>query len=207
MNETVRKTKYLTEAAAATAIATMLVLLKLLAPFLVFVTMIAGPLPIIVITAWHGMRWGMGTALAVILLVSMIGGVPLGITTAVYAGALGLSIGYGYLHGWSYGKTWFFATVAYLVEMSYKITVSIYVLGIADALTATIDRFTSFIQWIWQPLSRIFAFDPDPGRATFTLSGMVMVGLLFVVNGICYAYLNMELSQDILKRLNRGLRR
>lgn len=207
MNETVRKTKYLTEAAAATAIATMLVLLKLLAPFLVFVTMIAGPLPIIVITAWHGMRWGMGTALAVILLVSMIGGVPLGITTAVYAGALGLSIGYGYLHGWPYGKTWFLATVAYLVEMSYKITVSIYVLGIADALTATIERFTSFIQWIWQPLARLFAFDPDPGRATFTLSGMVMVCLLFVVNGICYAYLNMELSQDILKRLNRGLRR
>lgn len=207
MNETVRKTKYLTEAAAATAIATMLVLLKLLAPFLVFVTMIAGPLPIIVITAWHGMRWGMGTALAVILLVSMIGGVPLGITTAVYAGALGLSIGYGYLHGWAYGKTWFLATVAYLLEMSYKITVSIYVLGIADALTATIERFTSFIQWIWQPLSRLFAFDPDPGRATFTLSGMVMVGILFVVNGICYAYLNMELSQDILKRLSRGLRR
>lgn len=48
------KTKYLTEAAAAAAIASLLVLLKLLAPFFVFVTMIASPIPIAVIAIFTG---------------------------------------------------------------------------------------------------------------------------------------------------------
>ena len=56
MNDSVRRTKYLTEAAAAAAIASILVLLKLLAPFLVFVTMIAAAIPIAVICDFHGMK-------------------------------------------------------------------------------------------------------------------------------------------------------
>lgn len=86
MNESVRKTKYLTEAAAAAAIASLLVLLKLLAPFLVFVTMIASPIPIAVICDFHGMKWGFGTSAGVIILVTMIGGPEIGLTTAFYAG-------------------------------------------------------------------------------------------------------------------------
>ena len=85
MNESVRKTKYLTEAAAAAAIASLLVLLKLLAPFLVFVTMTASPIPIAVICDFHGMKWGFGTSAGVVILVTMIGGPEIGLTTAFYA--------------------------------------------------------------------------------------------------------------------------
>ncbi|MFC2296782.1 MAG: DUF2232 domain-containing protein, partial [Prevotella sp.] len=100
-----RKTKYLTEAAAAAAIASLLVLLKLLAPFLVFVTMTASPIPIAVICDFHGMKWGFGTSAGVVILVTMIGGPEIGLTTAFYAGALGMAMGYGFLHKMSYGKT------------------------------------------------------------------------------------------------------
>ena len=90
--------------------------------------------------------------------------------------------------------------------MSYKIAVSIYILGIADALSSAIDRFTTFIQWLWKPLSAIAGFDPDPGKAAFTTSGMVMVGLIFILNAYCYAYLNNELGREVLKRVKAGRR-
>ncbi len=207
MNESVKKTKYLTEAAAATAIASILVLLKLLAPFLVFITMIAAAIPIAVICDFHGMKWGFGTSVGVVALVTMIGGPEIGLTTAFYAGALGMAMGYGFLHKLSYRKTLCLTALAYIIEMSYKIIFSIYVLGIADALTSAIDRFTTFLKWIWTPLAPIMGFDPDPGKAMFTTSGMVMVGLVFLLNAFCYAYLNIELGTDILKRLKGGMRR
>lgn len=82
MNPAVRRTKYLTEAAAAAAIAALLVLLKLLAPFLVFVTMIAAAVPIAIICDFHGMKWGLGTCVAEVLIVNMFGGPEIGLTTA-----------------------------------------------------------------------------------------------------------------------------
>ena len=205
-NPSVQKTKYLTEAAAAAAIAAMLVLLKLLAPFLVFITMLTAAIPIAVICDFHGMKWGIGTSVAEILLVNMIGGPEIGMTTAFYAAALGLAMGYGFRHNWSFNKTMHLTSLAYIVEMSYKIAFSIYILGIADALSSAIDRFVTFIRWIWQPLSYLFGFDPDPGKAVFTTSGMVMVGLIFILNAYCYAYLNQELGRDVLKRLKAGRR-
>lgn len=206
MNESVRKTKYLTEAAAATAIASILVLLKLLAPFLVFVTMIAAAIPIAVICDFHGMKWGAGTSAAVVAVVTMTGGPEIGLTTAFYAGALGMAMGYGFRHKLSYQKTICLTALAYIVEMTYKVIFSIYVLGIADALSGAIERFTAFIGWIWKPLATVLGYDPDPGKATLTTSGMVMVGLVFVFNAFCYAYLNVELGSDILKRLKNGMR-
>ena len=104
MNETVRRTKYMTQAAVATAITAILVLLKLLIPFLVFVTMIAGPAPIALITSRQGIRWGIGTSIASIILVTMLGGPEIGITTAVYAGVLGMALGYGVRKKWSRGQ-------------------------------------------------------------------------------------------------------
>lgn len=201
-----RKTKYLTEAAAAAAIASLLVLLKLLAPFFVFVTMTASPIPIAVICDFHGMKWGFGTSAGVVILVTMIGGPEIGLTTAFYAGALGMAMGYGFLHKLSYGKTLCLTILAYILEMSYKIIFSIYVLGIADALTGAIDRFTTFLRWIWTPLSSVFGFDSDPGKAMLTTSGMVMLGIVFILNAYCYAYLNMEIGGNVLKRLKGGIR-
>lgn len=201
MTDSVQKTKRLTEAAAAAAIAAMFVLLKLLAPFLVFITMIVAAAPIAVISTFHGVKWGVGTSIAVIALVTMIGGPEIGLTTAVYAGALGLAMGYSFLHKLSYKKTIALTALAYVVEMSYKIAFSIYVLGIADALSSILERFITFISWIWHPLASLLSFDPDPGRAVFSTSGAVIVGLLFLFNGWCYAYLNVELTTELLKRL------
>lgn len=206
MNSSVQKTKYLTEAAAAAAIAALLVLLKLLAPFFVFITMLTSAVPIAIICSLHGMKWGLGTSIAEIILVTIIGGPELGFTTAFYAAALGLAMGYGFRHHLSFARTLHLTALAYIVEMSYKIAVSIYILGIADALTSAIDRFVSMIQWIWKPLSTIFGFDPDPGKAVFTTSGMVMLGLVFILNAYCYAYLNQEIGLEILKRLKAGRR-
>ena len=155
MNPAVRRTKYLTEAAAAAAIAALLVLLKLLAPFLVFVTMIAAAVPIAIICDFHGMKWGLGTCVAEVLIVNMFGGPEIGLTTAFYAAALGLAMGYGFRHKLSYAKTLNLTALAYIVEMSYKIVFSIYILGIADALSSMIDRLVTFVRWAWQPLSRL----------------------------------------------------
>lgn len=206
MTESVRKTKRLTEAAAAAAIASLFVLLKLVAPFLVFVTMLVAASPIAAVAYFSGMRWGMGASAAVILLVTMIGGPEIGLTTAVYAGALGLAMGYGFRRGWPRGRVIVLTALAYLVEMSYKIVFSIYVLGIADALTSILSRMISFLQWIWQPLAGVLGYDPDPGRAVFSLSGAAMAAVIFVFNSWCYAYLNVELFTELLKRL-RAVRR
>jgi len=206
MTESIRKTKRLTEAAAAAAIAAIFVLLKLLAPFLVFITMLVAASPIAVIGVFHGMKWGLGTSAAVILLVTMIGGPEIGLTTAVYAGALGMAMGYSFRNGFSYKKTVTLTALAYIVEMSYKIAFSIYVLGIADALSSVLERFITFIHWIWQPLAEFLSFDPDPGKAVFSLSGTICVALLFLFNGWCYGYLNVELTTELLKRLKAGRR-
>lgn len=201
MNRTVERTRRLTEAAAAAAIAAMFVLLKLIAPFLVFITMIVSASPIGAVAYFHGIKWGLGTSIAVILLVTIIGGPEIGLTTAVYAGALGLALGYSFSHKFSHGQAIFLTAIAYLVEMSYKVVFSIYVLGIADALSSMLERFVTFLHWLWQPLSSILGFDPDPGKAVFSASGAVMVALVFLLNGWCYAYLNVELFGELLKRL------
>ena len=70
----------------------------------------------------------------------------------------------------------------------------------------TFDRFTTFLRWIWTPLSSVFGFDPDPGKAMLTTSGMVMLGIVFILNAYCYAYLNMEIGGNVLKRLKGGIR-
>lgn len=201
MNSSVKKTKYLTEAAAAASITAILVLLKLLAPFLVFITMIASAVPVAVICKFHGMKWGLGTCAAEIFLVNILGGPEIGLTTAFYAAALGLAMGYGFRHDWSYRNTLHLTALAYVVEMSYKIAFSIYILGLTDALSSVIDRLITFVRWIWPFLSQVFGFDPDPEKVTLTAGGMVMVALLFILNGYCYAYLNQEIGRDIVKRL------
>lgn len=206
MTETVRKTKRLTEGAAAAAIAALFVLLKLIAPFLVVVTMVVAASPLAAVAYFHGMRWGLGASAAVIFLVTIIGGAEIGLTTAVYAGALGMAMGYGFRRGWPKGRVIALTALAYVVEMSYKIVFSIYVMGIADALTAILARMITFLQWIWQPLAGLLGYDPDPGRAVFSTSGAVMAGVIFLFNGWCYGYLNVELFGELLKRL-RSVRR
>lgn len=201
MTDSVKKTKMLTEAAAAAAIAAMLVLLKLIAPFLVFITMLTAASPIAIIGYFHGMKWGLGTSAAVIAIVTMIGGPEIGLTTAVYAGALGMAMAYGFSRKLSYGKTVALTALAYVVEMSYKIIFSIYVLGIADALSSVLERFITLISWVWHPLAGLMGFDPDPGRAVFSATGAAMVGLVFLFNGWCYGYLNVELCTELIKRL------
>lgn len=196
----------MTEAAAAAAIAAILVLLKLVMPFLVAVTMMASAVPIAVIAGLHGMRWGIGTAVAEILLVNMIGGPEIGLTTAFYAAALGLALGYSFIHGLSFVKSVHVVALAFLVEMTYKVTFSIYILGIADALAASIERLASVIRWIWQPLARLFSMDPSPEKSAYTTGGMVFFAILFIIEAYIYAYWNVEIGRNILKRLKAGMR-
>lgn len=207
MDESARKTRRLTETAAAAAIAAILVLLKLIMPFLVFITMIAAATPIAVVGYFHGLRWSLGASIAVIILVTIIGGPEIGLTTAVYAGALGTTMGAGFRNDWSDGKKLWTVALAYVVEMSYKIIFSIYVLGIADALSSILDRFVRFIQWIWQPLSHLAGIDPDPGKAVYSAAGASIVGTIFLMNAFAYAYLNTELCREILHRLKGAVRR
>ncbi len=205
-NASVRKTKYLTEAAAAAAITAILVLLKLFMPFLVAFTMMASAVPIAVICALHGMRWGVGTAVAEILLVNIFGGPEIGLTTAFYAAALGLALGYGFVHQLSSRLTWHLTSLAFLVEMTYKVVFSIYILGIADALSAAIERLASLVRWIWGPISSLFSLDPNPEKAAFTTVGMGIFALIFILEAYVYAYWNMEIGRNVLKRLRAGMR-
>lgn len=206
MNETVRRTRNLTEAAAAVAIASLFVMLKLIAPFLVFVTMIASPVPIALITVFHGMKWGIGSSIAVILLVTIMGGPAIGLTTAIYAAALGLALGYGTRKKWTYGKILGLTAAAYLVEMTYKIIFSIYVLGLTDTLSSVVEKFITFIRWIWVPLAGVLHFDPDPGKAMLSTTGMIMVGIVFIINAFCYAYLSEELFMEMYRRIKGAFR-
>ncbi len=205
-NPSVRKTKYLTEAAAAAAIAAILVLLKLFMPFLVVLTMMASAVPIAVICDFHGMRWGVGTAVAEILLVNMFGGPEIGLTTAFYAAALGLAMGYGFSHHLSRKITWHLTSLAFLVEMTYKVVFSIYILGIADALSAAVERLATMVRWIWGPISTILSLDPNPEKAAFSAVGMGFFVLIFIMEAYLYAYWNIEIGSHVLKRLRAGMR-
>lgn len=204
MNKTVKRTQYLTEAAAAVAIASILVLLKLILPFLVFITMIAAPAPLAIITAQHGMKWGLGSSLAVILVVTILGGPEIGLTTAVYAGALGLALGYGTRRQWTAGKIIVLTALAYVVEMTYKIVFSIYVLGISDALSSVLTRLITFMQWIWRPLSSVLGYDPNPERAMFSTAGAAMLAVIFIIDSFCYAYLAEELFSELYRRIRKA---
>mgnify|MGYP000591597434 FL=1 len=96
--------------------------------------------------------------------------------------------------------------LAFLVEMTYKVTFSIYILGIADALAASIERLASVIRWIWQPLARLFSMDPSPEKAAYTTGGMIFFAILFIIEAYIYAYWNVEIGRNILKRLKAGMR-
>ncbi len=205
-NATVRKTKYLTEAAAAAAIAAILVLLKLFMPFLVVLTMMASAVPIAVICDFHGMRWGIGTAAAEILLVNMIGGPEIGLTTAFYAASLGLAMGYAFCHRLSWKWNLHLTSFAFMVEMTYKWFFSIYVLGIVSDISQAEDRMIDMLHWVWAPIASIFSLDPDPENATVTITGIVIMYILFVMEAYLYAYWNIELGTHVVKRLRAGMR-
>ncbi len=201
MNRSEQKTRMLTETAAAAAIASILVLLKLLLPVLVFITMITAAAPIAVIGYFHGIRWSLGASLSVILLVTIIGGPEIGLTTAVYAGALGVTLGVGYRQRWSSGKILCLTALAYIVEMSYKIIFSIYILGLTDVLSSVLSRFIQLIRWIWVPAATWAGVNPDPGQAMYSGIGAAMVAVVFAANAFAYAYLNMGVCDELIKRL------
>ncbi len=205
-NPSVRKTKYLTEAAAAAAIAAILVLLKLFMPFLVVLTMMASAVPIAVICDFHGMKWGVGTAVAEILLVNVIGGPEIGLTTAFYAASLGLALGYGFRHNLSTQKTLHLTSFAFVVEMTYKWVFSIYVLGLADDLSQANERMLDMLNWLWAPLALIFSLNPNPEESTFTIASLVIMCILFIMEAYLYAFWNLEIGRNVVKRLRAGMR-
>lgn len=166
--------------------------------------MLAGSVPIALVCRFHGMKWGVITSAAEILIVTMIGGPALGLTTAFYTMALGLAMGYGFSHNLAYWKTLHLTVLAYLVEMTYKIVVSIYLMGLSNALEESVEEFVKFIQWIWVPLANVMGFNPDPGQAAYTTAGAVMVLLVFVLNAYCYAYLNVEITSYMIRRLKQS---
>ena len=88
---------------------------------LVFITMIAAASPIAVIGCFHGLRWSLAASAATMLVVTMTGGPEIGLTTAVYAAALGTTLGEGYRRKWTYSKKIWTTALAYVAEMSYKI--------------------------------------------------------------------------------------
>lgn len=202
MNDTVRRTKLMTETAVAAALSAMMVLLKLIFPLLVVITMWCSAVPIAIICAFHGMRWGLFCCAAEIALVNMLGGPQIGLTTAFYAAALGLAMGYGFLKQLPYWKTFLLVFIAYVVEMSYKIIFSIYVLGIADALTASIDRLTKILTWIWTPFANLFGSDPHALQD----GGLAATIFMFLLNAYAYAFLNMEIGKTVYKRLKDASR-
>lgn len=196
-----KKTKQLTESAVAATITAILVLLKLTMPFLVVLTMMTSGIPIALICKYHGMRWGLYTVFAEVALVNMIGGPEIGLTTAFYAAALGLAVGYGMVHEWSYKNTLHLTALAFVVEMTYKIVFSIYVLGIKDALTTSIDRIISFMSWIWEFLAKVLGFNPAPDQVIFSNTGMAVLAVIFIADAYLYAYWHLELTEMIGKRL------
>lgn len=206
MHESVVKTKRLTEAAAAAAIAAMFVLLKLAAPFLVVVTMIVSPAPIAAVACFSGMRWALGTSAAVILLVMMTGGPEIGLTTAAYAGALGLAMGYGFRRGFSYRKTMGLTLAAYLVEMTYKIIFSVQVLGLPVLTGGAQERYTEFLHWVTEAIVAHFGVTMAEGELIFTACAGLSLALLLLLDGVCYTYLSMELFSVLLKRLRAARR-
>ena len=199
MHESVVKTKRLTEAAAAAAIAAMFVLLKA-APFLVVVTMIVSPAPIAAVACFSGMRWALGTSAAVILLVMMTGGPEIGLTTAVYAGALGLAMGYGFRRGFSYRKT------MGLTLAAYKIIFSVQVLGLPVLTGGAQERYTEFLHWVTEAIVAHFGVTMAEGELIFTACAGLSLALLLLLDGVCYTYLSMELFSVLLKRLRAARR-
>lgn len=202
MNSTVRRSKLMTETAVAAALSAMLVLLKLIFPLLVVVTMWCSAVPIAIITSFHGMRWGLFCCAVEIGLVNMLGGPQIGLTTAFYAAALGLAMGYGFLKNLSYRKTFALVFAAYVTEMSYKIIFSIYVLGIADALSASVDRLAKILTWLWTPLAHLFHTDPN----ALSSSGLAVTVIIFLLDACVYAYLNLEIGIHVRKRLKDASR-
>ncbi|MDY6084449.1 MAG: DUF2232 domain-containing protein [Dialister sp.] len=202
MNNTVRRAKLMTETAVAAALSAMLVLLKLVFPLLVVVTMWCSAVPIAIISSFYGMRWGLFCCAAEIALVNMLGGPQIGLTTAFYAAALGLAMGYGFLKNLSYWKTFALVFIAYVTEMSYKIIFSIYVLGIADALSASVERLEKILTWIWTPFANFFHADPN----ALSKSGLMVTILIFLLDACVYAYLNLEIGITVRKRLKDAAR-
>ena len=150
------------------------------------------------------MKWGLGSSLAVILVVTILGGPEIGLTTAVYAGALGLALGYGTRKQGASHKVIALTALAYVVEMTYKIVFSIYVLGISDALSSVLTRLITFMQWIWRPLSSVLGYDPNPERAMFSTAGAAMLAVIFIIDAFCYAYLAEELFSELYRRIRKA---
>ncbi len=201
MNQSVQKTKMLTEAAAAAGIAAILVLLKLLAPVLVSVTMMVSPVPIAIICRYHGLRWALGTSFATACLVAMIGGPEIGLTTALYAGALGCVMGSAMNRGASKARTIFETSVMFLIYMTYKITFSIYIMGADQILNEVIERFTHFISFLWRTIAGLFVENPVPNENAVAIGALTLVVLLYLFEAWGNSFIAQDLTTRLLARL------
>ncbi len=48
--------------------------------------------------------------------------------------------------------------------------------------------------------------DPSPEKAAYTTGGMIFFAILFIIEAYIYAYWNVEIGRNILKRLKAGMR-
>ena len=201
MNDSVRKTKMLTEAAAACGITSILVLLKLLAPVLVSVTMMTSAVPVAIICRYHGLRWALGTSFAIVCLVAMIGGPEIGLTTALYAGSLGCVMGSAMNRGAGKARIILETSVMFLIYMTYKITFSIYVMGADQILNEVIDRFTHFISFLWTSIAGLFVENPVPNENAVTAGALLLVLLLYLFEAWGNSFISLDLTNRLLDRL------
>ena len=201
MNDSVRKTKMLTEAAAACGIASILVLLKLLAPVLVSVTMMTSAVPVAIICRYHGLSWGLGTSFGVVCLVAMIGGPEIGLTTALYAGSLGCVMGSSMARGDAKARTILWTAITFLIYMAYKITFSIYVMGVADILTEVLDRFVRFLSFLWLSVAGLFTETPTANDTAVQIGAALLVLLLYIFEAWGNAFISLDLTNRLLDRL------
>ena len=201
MNQSVRQTKMLTEAAAAAGIAAILVLLKLLAPVLVSVTMMTAAVPVAIICRYHGLRWALGTSFAVVCLVAMIGGPEIGLTTALYAGSLGCVMGNAMNRGCGKARIITETSVMFLIYMTYKISFSIYIMGADQILNEVIERFTHFVSFLWTSIAGLFVENPAPDAGLVTAAALALVALLYLFEAWGNSYISLDLATRLLARL------
>lgn len=124
------ETRAMVEAGFLTALVVILSLIVQLAPILAIGGSLFWPIPIAILGLRHGVKWSALATLSAFVIVSFVLGPVVALTEATTLGAVGILLGAGLRHDWSFLKRVLLPGTAFFVTSVLHLVILIYILQI-----------------------------------------------------------------------------
>lgn len=199
----------LTESGLLTALSVVLALMAVYLPFIGFFLVLFWPLPLIVLVARHGLRWGIMAALAAGVLMGLLVEPMLSLRLVIAFAPAGLLLGWAFAKGMSGVKSFLLTIAAAIVGQAAAVGLLLFVTGV-NPLTMQVDLLQSSFDTSLQLYEGMGMSEETLAKTREDIAqGMQMLNylfpLVFILMGLLYGAVAYIAGGKILKRLGHNV--